>query len=219
MAVTSTCRRCKSSLEKVLPLGRGAEIEWLRQYSWDGVEHEEGVYCLDCTEFLRIRLGPQPTHARCSRCDQIKPLQKFRVRSGKPFNRGYECLKCGRERARVHWRRNKEERRKRQRETYWKIRRGAIDRLGGSCVNCGIGDIRVLQINHLNGGGRQESYSLGHGNLGAGARNLWKAIVSGNRNLDDLEVRCANCNILYEYEIGRRGLGGIDQRKQTVPTP
>ena len=63
--------------------------------------------------------------------------------------------------------------------------------LGGACVVCGNIDIRVLQINHKNEKDRR-GYSL------------VMAILAGRRGKDDLDLRCANCNLIYEYEKGRR---------------
>src|SRR3990167_9017775 len=42
------------------------------------------------------------------------------------------------------------------RRSYWKRRIELILLLGGKCINCGISDIRILQVNHINGNGRKE---------------------------------------------------------------
>jgi hypothetical protein len=70
--------------------------------------------------------------------------------------------------------------------------------LGGKCKKCGITDWRVLQINHINGGGRKE--------LELNMNKFYKDILLKKRNIIDLDLRCANCNILYEYEVGRRSI-------------
>lgn len=77
----------------------------------------------------------------------------------------------------------------------WKRRLQVITLLGRAC-KCGITDIRVLQINHKKGKGSKEHKHRG-------GRIMVEAILSGKRTTDDLELRCANCNILYEYERGR----------------
>lgn len=77
---------------------------------------------------------------------------------------------------------------------YRQNRGKAINKLGGKCVNCGETDLRVLQVNHLNGGGGKDDKGL----------VFYRKIVKGERDIEDLDVRCANCNILYEYEAGRR---------------
>ena len=69
-----------------------------------------------------------------------------------------------------------------------------IQMLGSKCISCGETDTRVLQINHVTG---HESKK----------ENLkWKEkvdiILGGNEH--KLDIRCANCNVLYEHEVGRR---------------
>lgn len=74
------------------------------------------------------------------------------------------------------------------------LKKRAIDKLGGKCIKCGNVDIRVLQINHKNGCGTR---------LRPNTRKLYLAIIHGTTDFSVLEVRCANCNIIYEYERGR----------------
>ena len=65
-----------------------------------------------------------------------------------------------------------------------------IDKLGSNCNKCGMSDIRVLQIDHVNGGGYKER------NMG-----LWAYL---NKVLDDTtgiyQLLCANCNWVKRYE-------------------
>ena len=78
----------------------------------------------------------------------------------------------------------------------YRLQTKALNLLGGKCVRCGETDRRVLQINHLNGtGGGEDRYNQ---------RKFLRSLVKGQRSTDNLEVRCANCNILYEYERGVR---------------
>ena len=77
----------------------------------------------------------------------------------------------------------------------WMIKRQVFKMLGGKCVVCGIEDARLLQINHKNGGGSKE---------GRFGEKMYAAILQGKRSTDDLELRCANHNLLYEYERGNR---------------
>jgi len=78
-----------------------------------------------------------------------------------------------------------------------KLHDKVIDFLGGKCVRCGIVDKRILQINHKEGKGGKEFKKIS-------PLKLYGMILRGERPIDDLEVRCANCNIIYEYESGRR---------------
>lgn len=90
----------------------------------------------------------------------------------------------------------------RARISLWNVKSRAFLILGGKCACCGNDDIRVLQVNHKNGGGTQEKR---HG------AEMYKAIIDGIRLTDDLDLRCANCNLIYEYERGKRSLPeGVD---------
>ena len=83
----------------------------------------------------------------------------------------------------------------RERKYYQSVRKKVINFLGGTCVKCGENDIRVLQINHLDGGGKVETQQ---------GRHFLLRILDGRRSIQDLDIRCANCNLLYEFEVGRR---------------
>ena len=63
------------------------------------------------------------------------------------------------------------------------------------CIICGTEDPRVLTINHINGNGSVDSNNYGN----------MAVAVSRGRKVDDLDVRCFNCNIIYEFERGKRG--------------
>lgn len=65
------------------------------------------------------------------------------------------------------------------------------------CVLCKTTDIRVLTINHLNGDGSRDR----DGRI----CRTYRLILDG-RSVNDLDIRCHNCNILYEFELGRRKL-------------
>ena len=69
------------------------------------------------------------------------------------------------------------------------------------CARCGCSDVRVLTINHVKGDGCKERAKKIAKNAVADFR---RKIVSGERPVTDLDVRCYNCNILYEYEQDRR---------------
>lgn len=66
-----------------------------------------------------------------------------------------------------------------------------------ACAECGEQDTRVLSVNHLNGDGRHDVKAF---------QKFYMAIISGERKTDDLNVLCYNCNIRYEFTLGRRAL-------------
>lgn len=68
------------------------------------------------------------------------------------------------------------------------------------CVKCGNKDKRVLQIHHINGDGNRDPKFY--------RDSIPTVKVSSSKKewpITELEIRCANCNILAEYEeLGRR---------------
>jgi 5-methylcytosine-specific restriction endonuclease McrA len=61
------------------------------------------------------------------------------------------------------------------------------------CANCGITDVRILDINHINGGGAKETK---HNN-----RQFYYDIIKGRRQTDDLNLLCKNCNFLHYLKL------------------
>ena len=96
-----------------------------------------------------------------------------------------------------------EKQKKYQRE--WRRKRNDADRekafslLGGKCNHCGIVDFRVLQIDHIIPvcGERTDR--------DAGSR-IKQSIANGLRNLDNLQLLCANCHSIkcFNESIERR---------------
>lgn len=61
--------------------------------------------------------------------------------------------------------------------------------LGGAvCCNCGCDELKYLEINHINGGGTKELKKI--------KGTLTRFILSGRRNLKDLNVLCRTCNAM-----------------------
>jgi len=77
----------------------------------------------------------------------------------------------------------------------------AVKKLGGICCGCKNSDLRVLQINHVNGASRPKKNKHG-GRCQKATRNQLIAIIKGDLK-DGVDVRCANCNIIHEYERGK----------------
>ncbi len=86
------------------------------------------------------------------------------------------------------------------RANYRVLRRKILEILGNKYNKCGVSDERVLQVNHINGRDRDagvwDCYST---------HDLYRDIVNGKRKYD-LNLLCANCNIIHEYERGNRSL-------------
>lgn len=69
-----------------------------------------------------------------------------------------------------------------------KIRRKAVEYLGGECVECGYNGL-ALQFDHIDDGGRGESSRRG--------QTFYREIANGIR--PDIQLLCANCN--WEKEL------------------
>ena len=73
-----------------------------------------------------------------------------------------------------------------------------VKRFGGKCVGCGERNPLVLTLNHIHG------Y---HGiNPKVGTRGGWPLymrILRGKEASDKYDLRCYNCQILYEFQRGR----------------
>ena len=94
--------------------------------------------------------------------------------------------------------RQKEYQRLWQREQRVKRRNRVVDLLGRKCIDCGNSDIRVLQIDHKIPVLRnREGYNK---RLDSGAR-LTDRIANGTLDINDFELRCANCHQIKNYAL------------------
>ncbi len=94
-----------------------------------------------------------------------------------------------------------EEERRKWREQHQRVREKAMDLLGGRrCANCGCDKFSLLEINHLNGGGRVAAKSRSN-------RQLYRDIVSSRVPSSDYNVLCRICNALHYVEeiLGVKG--------------
>ena len=73
------------------------------------------------------------------------------------------------------------------------LRKSVLAFLGGKCNRCGITDIRVLQVDHVNGGGNQERKQL------RGSWHLYENILQTLDN-KNYQLLCANCNWIKRYD-------------------
>lgn len=63
------------------------------------------------------------------------------------------------------------------------------------CENCGCNDLRILEINHINGGGTKEREG------GKSSNQFATDIYMGRRGVDDLNLLCKVCNALHYLEM------------------
>lgn len=81
------------------------------------------------------------------------------------------------------------------------IRLMAVLKLGGKCRACGTDDLRVLCINHVRGEGKVRRTPT-NGSQAVKSRYAESLAVLSEQPTPNLEVLCANCNALHEYERG-----------------
>jgi len=150
-------------------------------------------------EAFKNRPAPDLTRRACKRCSVVRPLSEFAPKQ--LLRKGPWCRSCMAKKEHEWASRQGPAKNEARTLARWKRRLKVLQILGGKCVRCGNADLRVLQINHIAGGGIKEYRAL-NGHLG----KFYMAIVSGERRRDDLNLLCANCNVLYEYERGNRRL-------------
>lgn len=78
-----------------------------------------------------------------------------------------------------------------------RLRKSALEILGGKCVRCGFSDERALQIDHINGGGVKEIREhLFKGNY---HKYVIESVLSKKVKY---QLLCANCNWIKRSENG-----------------
>ena len=78
-----------------------------------------------------------------------------------------------------------------------KKRKEILNFLGGKCVRCGFSDWRVLQIDHINGGGVKEHKKISN------TSTFYKTVKT---HKEKYQVLCANCNWIKRYENNETAL-------------
>ena len=73
------------------------------------------------------------------------------------------------------------------------LRQDVLERFGTACASCGFDDQRALQVDHINGGGREERRRF------KGTGPYYKYLLN-EANFANYQVLCANCNIIKQHE-------------------
>jgi hypothetical protein len=139
----------------------------------------------------------------CKRCDTTKSLSEFHRDKNESGGHKYTCKSCGRayslHYSRQHIGRQKENN-KRVRD---RVRAKVLSLLGDKCKHCGITDKRVLQIDHIDGGGAKELRAIGN------TYKYLKLILQMPifDALQKYQLLCANCNWIKKFE-NNEGVNG-----------
>lgn len=94
------------------------------------------------------------------------------------------------------WRKKNRIRINAQRNEYRKkIYMMIIKKLGDKCAHCGNEDMRVLQIDHIHGGGEKERREIG-------PRGIYHKIIKMpiEEAKKEYQILCANCNVIKKYK-------------------
>lgn len=165
----------------------------------------------------------QPITITCAGCKEPTKMHAYRVRKGTGKYCSQKCYlshrwdgdrcckQCGKTCSvrycsdkcqKAYWNKNGAAVHKHPRN--WQRKLALIESLGGKCVKCGFDDVRALDIDHIDPGGKikpKTGYTWGR---------RFKDWAANNGNL---RLLCANCHRLHTWEqrgFGR-GLGLFDK--------
>ena len=113
----------------------------------------------------------------CFKCARIKYLERKRNNSRERYRKNPYHVK---QLQAIRRRKEKDE-----------IRSELIKILGAKCSNCGHLDIRVLQFDHIKGGGEKHRREFSH-------RNQYLKCLLKNTHI--VQLLCANCNFLKRMQ-------------------
>lgn len=130
----------------------------------------------------------------CTDCKETLSVDEFYRHPTSKDGLNCYCKGCVKARTKV-WRKKNPDKFRRQialkvQRYNARLRSEALHVLGEVCMNCGFRDARALQIDHPEGGGRQERLVLSNTGF------LLKVIA----NPTDYALLCANCNWIKRYE-------------------
>lgn len=143
---------------------------------------------------IKRKQYPKSNEAKAKNKEYMRKYNKGQYRQSSEYKaravqRNREWKKRNPERARLssiicHWRRKV--------RAFYKVNSDLI------CEKCGETDIRVLQINHINGlkpgisKKRRENPT---------SDSFYGHILTGKIDLSELNLLCSNCNIIWEQEV------------------
>lgn len=127
-------------------------------------------------------------YKRCWICKKVKPKAEFYKDSARYDNASTRCKECDKSYRR-------EAKMKYHKKRYHTPRKEIIKLLGGKCTRCGFSDFRVLQIDHVKGGGNKERKKI------ESTRTYYPYVLEKIKNGSlDYQVLCANCNWIKKFE-------------------
>jgi hypothetical protein len=121
----------------------------------------------------------------CCTCKQLKPLSEFNKLAKAKDGRQYSCRDCNKAYHYAHWDRHMAQIRARKQRRISDNRVNVVAFLRAHpCVDCGEGDIVVLEFDHLRDKKATISFLVAQG-------HEWATILD---EISKCEVVCANCH-------------------------
>ena len=145
---------------------------------------------------------------KCSKCSKWKPFTEFSKDKYKRYGITVSCLSCRDEytvkysaahreelnaRARRYTMLNRKKHRISVRSCRAKLRQKCVTLLGAYCAFCGNSDYRVLEIDHINGGGNRHRKN--------GAMGRYEAYKDVLKHPKKYRVLCANCHRIRHFKL------------------
>lgn len=155
-----------------------SSITLFRNILKNGIGGRYQCLCFNCNlrkEILKDRNHPLLNLTKkCPTCLNVLDLSSFKVHERETDGRYYECRLCHKFRNLV-------------------LKHEALESLGTSRCSCGIDDLLVLSVDHINeDGNNYRSDGLG--------TQLYRAILNRKIDISNLQVKCMNCNIKKHYK-------------------
>lgn len=142
------------------------KTKYCKQCKKEFITYKDGDYCsITCYHAKRWGSG------KCKVC-------------GEPSKTRYCSDKCRND----YWNKNEYQLLKKKR--FWERKLEVIKKLGGKCKICGLDDIRVLDINHIDRDKKDK-----HKNY-----SWLKRLQNWEGDLDNIEILCANCHRKHTWE-------------------
>ena len=150
---------------------------------------------------------------KCQACKETLLQEAFGIDTQKKSGLTSYCKHCRRKSRIAQYKKHKERELRETTKYYYKNKEklklhhqnkmrsilGEIyDILGKKCQLCGISDMKVLQIDHIHGGGNYQRKIL---TGDKGYQFILKEVKSGS---DNYRILCANCNLLEAIKLGLR---------------
>jgi len=103
-------------------------------------------------------------------------------------------------------------------EYYEKIRTGVLSKIDPAmkCAMCGCDDTRLLEVNHIKGGGKKEQQTFKEDNHRS-SQNIIMLIHKDKKDTEDLNLLCRVCNSIDHLErvYGHTGLRVVWDKQVT----